>query len=162
MFDHPRHVFDFNVGLTIQLATEIGEDEMDQQPLPGVNPPRWILGHLCLTPDWVDATLGRPMQADPMWLKNFGTGSRAGLYEGPAPTKEDLIRRLEEARDRVHASLSAISHDDLARRRDGELLAEMFPRVGDMLCHLLTSHMGMHVGQLSAWRRMSGRTEPLF
>jgi len=40
-------------------------------------------------------------------------------------------------------------------------MKEMLPTVRDGVSFLLTGHLGVHLGQLSAWRRMVG-LPPLF
>ena len=35
-------------------------------------------------------------------------------------------------------------------------MLELLPTAGDLLAHVLTTHATMHLGQLSAWRRLKG------
>jgi hypothetical protein len=41
------------------------------------------------------------------------------------------------------------------------MLKEALPTIEDAVTFLLTAHLGAHLGQLSAWRRMIGKA-PLF
>jgi len=58
MLQEAIHVNRFLVGFGQRLVSEIPDERMTEQPLPGVNHPAWILGHLALTADGVGETFG--------------------------------------------------------------------------------------------------------
>ena len=58
MLQEAIHVNRFLVGFGQGLLSEIPDERMTEQPLPGVNHPAWILGHLALTADGVGETFG--------------------------------------------------------------------------------------------------------
>ena len=51
--------------------------------------------------------------------------------------------------------------EQLARPSTNPYTKEALPTVGDGVAFLLTGHLGVHLGQLSTWRRMIG-LGPLF
>ena len=58
MLQEAIHVNQFLVGFGQRLVSEIPDERMTEQPLPGVNHPAWILGHLALTADGVGEMFG--------------------------------------------------------------------------------------------------------
>ncbi|QDT38778.1 DinB family protein [Stratiformator vulcanicus] len=161
MLELPRHIFDFNLALAERLAEGIEENELDLQPIANVNPPRWILGHLAIGADFIPQQLGQSGILEESWLKNFGPGSTAGQYSHEVPDKPELLQTLNRCHANAVKALDAVEGPELARVRSGEMLEDAFPTAGTMIAHLMTSHYAFHLGQLSAWRRMTGRT-PLF
>jgi hypothetical protein len=64
------------VGFGKGLLSEIPDERMTEQPLPGVNHPAWILGHLALTADRVGETFGGQKTLPAEWSTLVGQGSK--------------------------------------------------------------------------------------
>jgi hypothetical protein len=159
MFETELRLYEFSLGLAKRMAAEIDESEMNVRPGDGSgNPPVWILGHLAVSTDFALRALGRPMLCPPAWLKMFGPGSDSGAVPEPRPTKADLMAALE----RGHAAVTAAVREADPAALDRPHTIPFFQgtplrTVGDTLALLLTTHEGLHLGQLSAWRRTRGR-----
>lgn len=163
MFDRERRLFTFNLGLIERLTADIGDGELSSQPVAGMNPPRWLLAHLVIGTDYCLQLLGKEREAPPEWHAAFGPGSKAVASDGPQPTKADLLAALRAGHDRVLAALDSIDPSFLDRPHgvQSESLQKAFPTRGDFLAQMMSNHESLHIGQLSAWRRASGRA-PLF
>ena len=76
----------------------------------------------------------------------------------PLPTKAELLQVLDTGRQRI---LAAVKHADPAKM--DELTTSDFFKdtpvktIGDVVAHMMTSHLAFHTGQLSAWRRLQGK-----
>jgi hypothetical protein len=163
MFDRERLTYRATLHLLERLMDDVGDEELSAQPLPGMNPPRWILGHLAVTTDSCLQLLGcEPVLPNP-WHQAFSPGSENNDEHGPRPTKRELLEALHAGHERVLAALGETDESHLSQPH-GVAFASLdkgFPTRGDLLAFLMSGHEAFHIGQLSAWRRASGRA-PLF
>lgn len=162
MFETMLPLFDFALGYCRRLAADIREDEMSLQPVAGVHTPVWILGHLATTLDYGLKPLGQPMLCSKRWHVQFGPGSSDTAKLEAPPTKEELLQAIAAG----HAALLAasITADPVAMNQPHGLAVlanSPIQTVGDLIAHLMTTHFATHLGQLSVWRRVTGRP-PLF
>lgn len=118
----------------------------------GGNSPGWILGHIVVGHRFGCALLGGP-QLDPGELAMFGPGSSPELDPSGCPSKAALLDAEETSAAAFVAAVKLAPLSALNAPQQSPFLQQEFPRVRDMLSHLLASHLSMHVGQLSAWRR---------
>ncbi len=160
---HARRCYAVHTGYGEKLAADIPEDRFVRQPLPGMNPPVWLLGHVAVVGNFALSILdGLGIEAPavdlPGWRENFGIGSEPLVYaDGFAPPTGDELRAAVQAtHDRVHAAAAHVTPEIAATPLPIERLAGRFPTHGDLLTHLLTTHDAVHWGQLSAWRRAAG------
>ncbi len=138
------------------MMEEIEESYFYEQPMGGGNSPGWILGHLVVVNRFANAMLGGP-PPDPKELTMFGPGSRADLLSHESsPPKKLLLKAENETALALNQAITHADEDLLDSPQPSPFLRESLPRVRDMLAHILVSHLSMHVGQLSAWRRARG------
>ncbi len=143
------------------LVDDIADERMTEQPLPGVNHPAWVLGHLALTTDMAAGLLGVEKVLPGAWAPLFGPGSKVSASRTDYPSKEELLRAVEQGFERVRAQAAAATPEQLARPTTGPPMKEILFTVKDGVALLMTGHLGVHLGQLSSWRRMIG-LPPLF
>ena len=123
------------------------------------NHPAWIVGHLSIYPDTVLELIGAGDRAEPdeAFTELFKNGSPCvddkdgSVY----PPKDELVARFLA---RFNTALDAVAQADdatLAQPNDG-FASETMPTAGAVVNFLLGHHVMMHMGQISAWRRMMG------
>lgn len=123
------------------------------------NHPAWVYGHLAIYPDNLLEMLGRKDLAKPdarfKELFDNGTPCKDDPSGSIYPKMEVITARYFE---RTDAAIKALAEAD-----DGALTktltddwAKSFPTVGSRFDFLLGGHSMMHLGQISAWRRMMG------
>jgi hypothetical protein len=161
MFETECTINRFLLGYAHSLVAEIADERMAEQPLAGVNHPAWILGHLAYSGDGAVGVLGGTKTLAGDWTKRFGPGSKPSSIRTDFPSKEELLsaldERFEQARQlSVTASLEKVTLPNPNPRLKGGL-----PTVRDVVAFLMTGHLALHLGQLSAWRRMIGLA-PMF
>jgi hypothetical protein len=156
MFERECRLYAFVLDYARKLVADIDESDLSVQPAPGMNTPRWILGHLCMAADSAAQLLGQPAACLPAWVKGFGPGSDPANPPTPTPSKAELLAFLESAHARVSAAVATVKEERLAERHNFAPLQQVLPHVGDLLLVLMTTHPMMHLGQLSAWRRLRG------
>jgi hypothetical protein len=143
------------------LISDIADEQMAEQPLPGVNHPAWVLGHLAFSAELAGQLLGAAVELPETWKALFGPGSKPSAVRADYPPKEELWRAVEQGFERVRRRVEAATPEQLARPSTNPALKDALPTVQDMVAFLLTGHLGTHLGQLATWRRMIGRP-PLF
>lgn len=146
-----------------QLVTTIPADKFAAMPLntPGseLNSAAFNIGHLSIYGDRLCTMLGRTDLVKPMpySVDLFKNGAPCLGTPGAYPGKDLLVSTFfERQRLAIEALLSA---DDAVLRAvnpaEGRF-REMFPTVGSAVAFLLDGHVQMHLGQISAWRRVMG------
>lgn len=151
----------FLLGYAGLLAADIPAERFTEQPLPDVNHPAWIFGHLCLTGEAGVGFLGGEKTIGMTWTKRFAPGSAVTSALSDYPAKAELVAKFESTYARLQAQAAAASAEQLAAPNPHPRLKERLPTVRDAVAFLLTGHLAMHLGQLSMWRRMIG-LPPLF
>jgi hypothetical protein len=117
-----------------------------------------VLGHLVVSLDFMRMLMGDSVDFDPRRMAAFGPGSKA---DAPLPRGVDRGVLLTEYREKFTRIR------ELATRVDPAVLAKPFPNpifegtaiqtAGHIVLNLLTAHIGMHLGQLSVYRRACGK-----
>ena len=119
------------------------------------NSPGWIVGHLVVVNQLGMQMLGGegPSKQD---LLMFGPGSSGKPEPDIRPSKDELLAREETTATELRAAIQNAGNEVLLAPQPSQVLKERFPLVKDMLGHMLVSHLSLHVGQLSTWRRAKG------
>jgi hypothetical protein len=90
------------------------------------------------------------------WEQQFGTGSVPSEASGDYPSKAELLESLADGQRRIRERLAELGENGLAAPLPDVRFRPFFPTLGDAVLHVLTSHAGVHVGQVSVWRRVVG------
>ena len=148
--------FGFNLQYTQMLLADVTQEKMCEQPGGIPNHPAWILGHLGSSCNFIGQLLGFDPVCPPEWDKLFGMDSQPTTDPSLYPSKDELIKKLQEGHARAAQAFGEVTAEDLQKASPIESLAPMFPTVGDLTVFMLTTHEAIHLGQLSAWRRAQG------
>jgi uncharacterized damage-inducible protein DinB len=159
MFERERRLFTFNLNVLERLMEDVTDDELSKQPLPGMNTPRWIIGHLSMATDVCLRMLGRETVLPEAWHTSFGPGSTPNAEGAPTPSKAELLEALQGGHARLLAAIEQAEESTLNEPHGVrfESLQKVLPKKGDLLAHMMSNHEAFHIGQLSAWRRTTGR-----
>jgi hypothetical protein len=161
MFEQDIHVNQFMLGYAEELMKEIPDERLAEQPLPGVNHPAWIIGHLALTGDFAVKLLGGEQTLPKSWILQFGPKSTPSTERDIYPTKEELLNQLMERFELARQLAVSPDPEAMSRPNPRPHMVKRLPTVADLVSFLLTGHLALHLGQLSVWRRMIGKS-PLF
>ncbi|MBY0585755.1 DinB family protein [bacterium] len=158
MFENQINVYMFLLGYLQQTVADVSEEELDQQPVGSGNPPRWILGHLAVCCDYALKQMGGSPICPREWHVSFGPGSTPGAEGSAKPSKEELLATLTKGHEKVVEQLRTVSPETMSAPHGIVFLAGTpLQCKGDLVAHLMTSHEAGHVGQLTYWRRATGR-----
>ncbi len=161
MLDSEIKINRFMVGYCRMLVEGLADERLAEQPLPGVNHPAWILGHLAFSADRAAGLLGGGKVLSPDWVALFGPGSKPKAVRGDYPGKDELLHAVEHHFERARQQAAAATAELLAQPSTNPYTKEALPTLQDAVTFLLTGHLGLHLGQLATWRRMIGLA-PLF
>ena len=156
MFARESVLFLYMLGYLKKLVVDIDDARLSEQPAKGMNPPLWILGHLAMVNDYALKYLGRSGECPQAWHDAFGPGSSAESASSPKPTKAELLASIDSTTLGIVTAAKSASPEAMAKPHGIDFLEKGIPTTGDLITHIMTSHIGIHLGQLSAWRRAAG------
>jgi hypothetical protein len=150
-------VSSFNVNLLERMIVDIPAERMCVQPSGLPNHPTWLVGHL----SYVRFALIKQMEIAPAefpeaWLPLFGRNSTPTEEVEKYPGKAELWDAFARLQQMTISRVTALTPEQLAGPHGVESFKESLPTLGDLLLQMLTAHDGLHVGQLSDWRRAMG------
>ena len=129
--------------------------------MPGVNHPAWILGHLAFSAEMIVGRLGGDKFLPAEWAELFKPGSSPRAARGEYPGKDELLKAVDDSFARARSAVASASAETLAIPTPNPRMREGLPTLRENAAFVLTAHLGVHLGQLSFWRRMMG-LPPLF
>lgn len=142
-----------------QLTADLTTEQMVAQPRVAgelaVNHPAWVLSHLSAYHPVIVELLTGGTPEDPLH-------HRYGMKSHPVPDAaeylpvDELRTQFLEGHANVEAALEAATPEAFEAPMPVERWASKFPQVGMMLPYLLIRHEALHLGQVSAWRRIQG------
>lgn len=159
MLELEQKLYGFNLNLLGKMMEDVSDDELAAQPIPKMNPPRWILGHLAIANDLVLQMLKTDGVCPAGWREAFAPGSIPNADGLPTPSKAELLGVLRKQFEQFQVACSNATADVLAKPHTArlEVLQKVFPTRGELIAQMVSGHIALHLGQLSAWRRATGR-----
>jgi hypothetical protein len=142
-------------------VADIADERMAEQPVAGVNHPAWILGHLAWTADRALEMLGESETLPAEWASLFGRGSVPSSSRDAYASKDELLRAVDAGYQQLRQRAASAIPEQLSRPTTNPLMKETLPTLKELIAFVLSGHMGMHLGQLSSWRRVIG-LPPMF
>ncbi|TWT41437.1 DinB family protein [Botrimarina hoheduenensis] len=138
-----------------KLTADIADDKFAEQPIPGINHPAWLVGHVSLYNDVIAALL-RGQAFDNPWDAPCGKNSQPLADRAAYGSKTAILDQFQSGYEDAAAVMAeahaAAWEAPLAHPTWGKQFATVAPAV----VYLATTHLGLHVGQLSGWRRAAG------
>lgn len=150
-------LFEQNLAYARRLISDLGEEQMAAQPVPGVvmNHAAFVIGHLAFVCDFGATLLGEPAMIDPGLSELFSRTAKPLSDRSVYPSKADLLTSYEKAHARL-VSIALAAKPEVLQGLPPERFRDRFPTLAHVTLHMLTNHQAVHLGQLSAWRRAGG------
>ncbi len=155
MFENESVLNAFACDYLQKLANDLDDGDLDNETCGKT--PRWILGHLRVVADMPRAMVGLASQLDDSWGASFGPGSAVGAEGAPefglAQVVADTVSAYEEL-----AGAAKQADVGVMSQPHGLALLDDTPlnTCGDLLSHILSTHLTFHLAQLSACRQAKG------
>jgi hypothetical protein len=150
------HTWSLNLGYAKRLVADIPAEAMALQPAAGMNHAAWVLGHLACTADMLAAMIGLKPVCPPEWVSMFDWNSSPASSVSLYPAKATLLKALEDAHAQVALALPSVPESRWTETTPLEAVRGFLPTMGDCFVFVMAAHENMHLGQLSAWRRVQG------
>ncbi|MCA9191219.1 MAG: DinB family protein [Planctomycetales bacterium] len=126
------------------------------------NHPAFVLGHLCLYPERTLTLLGHDpgdAKAPSHYVEYFSKDAKciddvdSGLY----PPANEIIDFYRKSYTQALDAVRGASDEQLAKENPVDTpMKQVCPTLGSIINFYMTSHVMMHLGQVSVWRRMEG------
>lgn len=126
------------------------------------NHPAFVLSHLCIYAPRIISQLGRDDLSVTVPERIQSSGSKdAQCVDDPDGTiyapMHEIVETFQRGYGNAMTTLRESSDETLQQPNPTEgRMSELFPTIGSMHTFYVGGHMMMHLGQLSAWRRMQG------
>ena len=141
------------------LVKDLSDEQMSMQPAPEgsapANHPAWVFSHLNVYIPLVGCLITGEEFPDPK-DHQFGMTSKPESDTSIYASKDELVSEFVSGHEKVAELLG--NADDSIFDRDVQLerWRGRMPKVGTALPYLMVLHENVHLGQLSAWRRIQG------
>lgn len=124
------------------------------------NHPAFIYGHLSLYAPRILQDLGEPAPATPEGFEQVFSKD-ATCVDDPEgtiyPAMEQVVDFFQSGYEQALQALIAATDETFLQPNPlGGVMAEKFPTLGSMHNFYVGGHIMIHMGQMSAWRRMQG------
>ena len=141
------------------LIADLDQAQMTQQVAPdgqaAANHPAWVYSHLGVYVPVIEAIIKNETFADPKEHK-FGMQSKPSSDASLYASKEQLLADFEFGHDRVAQLLQEAGDAVLDNKITLARWEPVMPTASLALPYLMLNHENVHLGQISAWRRVQG------
>lgn len=156
MFSNAIALNEFQVGLFEKMIPDIDEATLFQPVSGHGHSPVWILGHLAICADLGRMTFGKKPR-NISWMRQFGPGSTDRISPDASLTKQALSESLRDGYREFRELASQADPAAMAKPTTFDLFrGTPIQTIEHVVAHLLTSHFGFHLAQLSSCRRAAG------
>lgn len=143
-----------------QILADVDDAQMAERPM-GLNPPAWLLMHLATAADYAAVLLSGKGVCPADWNERADTKKPVSSNRADYPSKDELMKYFDSSYQNAADLLKNASAQQLAAPQKLGFFENELPTVADMAGFLLVAHLTIHLGQISAWRRATGKS-PLF
>ena len=124
MKDHVLRAAQVNLGYARKLVADIPDENMSEQPKPGMNHAAWVIGHLTFVADSMARVFDLPFTMPKEWVELFNLSSKPTAERAKYPSKAALMEAYEKAYARLIEAVRGASHESLAREFPNPKLRE--------------------------------------
>ncbi|MEM7454147.1 MAG: DinB family protein [Planctomycetota bacterium] len=148
-----------NKDYAVRLVSDLSDDQMCAQPSGATgqpaNHPAWVLSHLNVYVPIVGSVIEGEAFEDPKGHQ-FGMQSKPESEKSLYASREELINEYVAGHDAVTALLRQADESIFSNPVQLERWKPVMPTAGITLPYLMLVHENVHLGQVSAWRRVQG------
>jgi hypothetical protein len=156
MMHEAAHVCEYLVGYAASSLADLTDEHLALEPASGAKTAGWILGHLCITGDYIRRKSERPSLTPNAWGPAFAPGSQPSHDRASYPPMAELRAAFENVYRDLAAAAPTWSPELLASVNPRQFARGRFPTFGEFATYIMTGHLGYHLGQLVGWRAAAG------
>ena len=139
----------------LRLVSDVDDARMAEQPVEGINHPAWLLGHVSIYNRVIVALLRGETFADP-WSEPCGKDSQPVADRSAYPSKAEIVSGFESGFAAAAKAIAEAPRSAWSAPLEHPTWGKQFDTVAPAVAFLATTHLGLHTGQLSGWRRAAG------
>ena len=124
--DHVVKGYRMGLWLIKETVKDLTDEQMVQQPKPGMNHAAWLLGHFCLERVFFSNVAPVNLEAPAGWKELFMPGSTPVAELGKYPTKAVFLKELEATQAAVEKAFLGMSEADMEKPTTNERMKEIF------------------------------------
>jgi len=143
------------------LIADLDDSQMALQIAPGgkaaANHPAWVYSHLNVYLSVMEAIIKNESFEDPKGHQ-FGMDSKPLSDASVYASKKQLAEDFDAGHERIAQLLTQVGDDVLSNEIKLARWEKVMPTAAFALPYLMCNHENIHLGQISAWRRIQGLT----
>ena len=151
----------FSIGYLKTIAADLNDDDLTTLTDSTGKTPQWILGHLRIAAELGCKILGAEPSCGDDWFAAYGPGSKPGDANAPAFPVAGILTDIEQGYARLLELTKAAPKELLDESHGFDPLEPAIMTKGELMSHLLATHISYHLAQLSACRQSKG-LNPVF
>ena len=141
------------------LISDLDESQMTRQIAPdgqaAANHPAWVYSHLSVYFPVIEAIIKNEPFEDPKGHQ-FGMNSKPTSDASVYASKDQLAADFDSSHGRIAKLLQEVGDDVLDNKIKLARWQPVMPTASLALPYLMLNHENVHLGQISAWRRIQG------
>ena len=146
----------FSLNLATILVKDIEADKFADRRGSTINHPAFVLGHLSYYMGVCMQLMGGEIELADSDTELYQHGVECHDNPGLYPGKDDAIAQFTERLNTVCDFLDSCDESAFAKSSEGTFFEERMPTMGAITTFMMVGHVNLHLGQLSAWRRVAG------
>lgn len=136
-----------------QFVPSLTDADLAVSVAPGAKTIGWLLGHLCVTGDFVRRKSGRPPLTPKEWGPIYAPGSKASANAADYPPMAVLIKTFNDVYSDLASVVPTLGKETLVKPNPYDRAIGTYPTLGEFAGWIMTGHLGYHLGQLSEMKR---------
>lgn len=151
------HHYGLNLDYARRLTADLSAKQWTLQPAPHTNHAAWVIGHLAGTSDFTAGLLdGKSPSLPESWNATYGQTSQPTADASLYADGKTLLATLTKAHERLTQAFLSADEATLNQPISIERMKPKFPTNVSFVIFAMLNHESIHLGQLSAWRRVQG------
>jgi hypothetical protein len=134
------------------LIGDLTDADLAAPSTPGGKTAGWLIGHLCITGDFVRRKAGARPLTPKEWGPRFTIDTKPSAIASDYPPMAELRTAFENVYGDLIKLGPTLSSEILSGPSPFEQVRDRFPTMGAFLTWIMTGHLGYHLGQLSEWK----------
>ena len=134
------------------LVSDVTDEQFTAQPIEAINHPAWLFGHVSIYNGVIVALL-KGESFDNPWDAPCGKNSQPTADRSAYPPKDEILARFASGVEAACEVIATATPDAWSKTLQHSTWGKQFEAVAPAVTFLATSHLALHLGQLSGWRR---------
>ncbi|MBG80474.1 MAG: hypothetical protein CMJ39_07185 [Phycisphaerae bacterium] len=146
----------FSLNLTMMLVKDIDPEKFADRCGTTINHPAFILGHLAYYMGVCMQLMGGEIELSDSDTERYQHGVECHDNPSLYPDKDEAIAQFTQRLNTVCDFLDSCDDAVFAKSSAGTFFEERMPTMGAIATFMMVGHVNLHLGQVSAWRRVAG------